>query len=222
MTSDARDPGAEGEALRERLEGVLMERHAALYGHRAAVRRPRRAGLAYAAAAILIVLATLAAMPVSTPHGLGLLVIVDLPPGASAPGQDALLLHLLDARTGAGQASASLDRRADGSTRIVLLAFADHPDPAGLRAGLESAFPALANGAWRMRALEADVRTSLARALGARVFAIEPDRAALDRGRRVVLERLAEHGWKADVPFERADGVRVIEIRGAGGADRGE
>jgi len=207
--SEPADPARE---FRDRLEGELAIRHRALYP-RPSTRAPWRRPVLAVVAAAAIALTTIAAIPARITVPLGQIVDVDLAPGTDAPSHGALLVHLLDARTGAARASASVSEDARGGHHVLLLAFGERLDPAGLRSGLEAAFPELAGGQWRMRAIEADVHTSLARALGRRVFAIEIDRTTLEARRRLVIERVAATGAGSNVTFDEADGIRVIEVR---------
>jgi hypothetical protein len=213
-----REDGTREGIFQARLEGELLARHAALHRLRgpSGVARTRwRRRMLFAAAAILLATAAMAAAPARLTLGLGHVVTIELPAGVHAPHQHDLLVHLLDARSGVGEASASIDSSPTRGDRVLLLLFGRHIAPDRVRADLERAFPGLSSGRWTIHALEAELRTSLARALGHRVFAIEPDAAALESRRRIVLDRLGSGGWEGEATFEARDGIRLIEVRAA-------
>jgi hypothetical protein len=211
MSPTRDDP--DGRAFQARLESELLQRHGALYGARRAEAGVRRRRMAWVLVpAILLGLAAIGAAPAHLTLGLGQVVTIDLPPGTAAPGQGELLVRLLDARIGAAQASASVDPDPVRGDRVLLLLFGRTPGAADLRPELEQSFPALASGSWQIHRLDADLETSLARALGWRVFAIPPDPGAIEQRRRQVIEKLASAGRTGEVKFTESDGIRMIEV----------
>jgi hypothetical protein len=214
--ADSREEASSDAAFEARLEHELAERHGTLYGARRRARWARRRWrrpLALVAAAILVATAAVAAVPARLTLGLGQVVTIELPAGTRAPDQRDLLVHLLDARSGAEQSSVSIDSGARGEERVLLLLFGDGIAAERVRSDLERAFPVLSAGRWRIQTLEADLQTSLARVLGYRLFAIEPEAGGLERRRHLVLDQLGARGWKGEVSFQEADGIRVVEVR---------
>jgi hypothetical protein len=207
---------AAGEPFQARLEDELLERHAALYGGRGPEHRsgtPWRRPVALVAAAILLATVALASIPSQLTIGVGEIVTIDLDPGVRAPGHHDLLLQLLDARSGVEQASVSVDSEAEGASHVLLLLFGGQVKADRVRAELERAFPVLGAGRWRVRALEANVPTSLGAVLGHRVFAIDVGRESRASRRQLILDRLTAQGWNAEVSFDSTSGIRVTEVQ---------
>jgi hypothetical protein len=208
------NPRGVGDAFHEDLERHLLERHTELYGARAA--RPARRWLTsprvvWVTVGLALVVASMSAVPAHLKLQMARVVTVELAAGTRPPDTQALL-HLVSARHGVEQASVSVDSGSSERATVLMLLFGDGIDLDGLQSEVQGALPSMASGSWKIQSLEADLRTSLARKLGHRLFAIEVNRRQLEQKRRTVLEHLASHGLEGKMSLMEMDGIRLVEV----------